>query len=196
MLSFFVHVKQISNPSLFLPLTGEKLAEEWHRNEVGLVAEVDCTSRNGKLLCEQLDIRSFPTLMYGDPGHLEEYNGGRKYEDLAEFAEENLVPLCSPTKLDLCDEDTRKQIEEYLAMSQEELSALVESEEKKLANAKKAYDEEINALQQKYEEAAKTRDEAYASVREGGMSLMKAVEKVLKLRPTPTKSIQASTDEL
>ena len=90
---------------------------------VGLVAEVDCTSsRNIQTkFCDIYGIESFPTIMYGDPNDLEEYNGGRSYEDLAAFAKDNLVPLCSPMNLDLCDEETRDQISKYLAMPQETL---------------------------------------------------------------------------
>lgn len=178
---------------LFLFL-GEKLANEWEGHEVGLIAEVDCTSRSGKILCERFDIRSFPTLMYGDPGNLEEYEGSRKYEDLVEFARQNLVPLCSPTNLDLCSEEARSQIERYLAMSKDELQALVEAEENKLVEAKKKYDQEIEALQLKYEEAAQERDEALAAIREGGLEWMKSVSKAMN--ENSQRLPEAKTDEL
>lgn len=133
--------------------------------------------------------------MYGDPQNLEEYNGGRKYEELSEFAKENLVPKCSYKNLDLCDEETRKLIDSYLTMSKEELAALVAAEEQKLTDAKKKYDEELEALQRKYEEAAKARDAAIAAVRDGTLGWMKAVTKA-RNRGEAKQAKSASTDEL
>jgi len=175
---------------------GEKLAEQWDGNDLGLVAEVDCTSGPGKLLCEEMDIRSFPTLMYGDPHALEEYNGGRSFEELSEFAKENLVPQCSYKNLDLCDKETRDLIEGYLTMSKTELEALVNAEEGKIAAAREKYDADLEALQAKYEEAAKERDEAIVAIRDGGIGLMKAV---IKARISGAKEAiveEKSNDEL
>lgn len=164
-------------------LTGKKLAEEWDSNEVGLVAAVDCTTGKGKMLCRQLHVQSFPTIMYGDPHRLKEYHGGRKYEELAEFAKQNLVPLCSPPHLDVCDEDTRKRLEEYLALPKEEIRAGLREAENAIRNAKEKYEEEMKALQQKYEEAARVRDETIASVRQNELGLLKAVENFRNKKP-------------
>jgi len=100
----------------------EKLAAEWAGNETGLVAEVDCTAEETKALCS--GVEGFPTLRYGDPGTLDDYSGGREYESLSAFAKENLKPTCGLSNLDLCDEETKKKIEEYQAMSGEELWTL------------------------------------------------------------------------
>lgn len=174
---------------------GEKLAEEWDGNEVGLVAEVDCSSKLGKIFCEYMDIKSFPTLMYGHPNSMEEYEGGRTYQELSEFAKENLVPQCTPTDLDRCDAVTRELIEQYLAKSKQELMAMVKVEEAKLKEAKEKYDAELDALQAKYEEAAKVRDEAIEAVRKGGIHLMKAVVKTKVTPPTITAK-KVTTEEL
>jgi len=78
----------------------EKLADDWAGHEVGLIAEVDCTT-DGKPLCDQNGVKGFPTLKYGDPSALEDYQGGRTFNDLAEFALANsarslkvLPPIC------------------------------------------------------------------------------------------------------
>ena len=98
----------------------EKLAEEWDGHAVGLVAEVDCTGE-GKPLCDANGVKGFPTLKYGDPSNLEDYQGGRSFKDLSKFATENLKPVCSPTNLDLCDDEKKKQIEEFMALPVSEL---------------------------------------------------------------------------
>lgn len=142
-----------------------------------MIAEVDCTAKTGKSLCEFFNVQSFPTLMYGDPNNLEEYDGGRAFEILSEFAKENLVPICSVRNLDLCNDEEKAEIERYLAMTPEDLGDLMAAEEQNLKIAKETYNEEVAALQVQFEEAAQRRDAAIAAAREGGIMLMQAVQK-------------------
>merc|ERR1712032_1512985 len=100
----------------------EKLSEEWEGNTVGLVAEVDCTAE-GKELCETNSVKGFPTLKWGDPSAL---------EDFQKFATENLKPICSPSNLDLCDGEKKATIEKYMAMDTEELEKTIAAEEAKI----------------------------------------------------------------
>ena len=84
-----------------------------------LIADVDCTTE-GKSLCEKHEVRGYPSIKYGEPGDLKDYNGGRTYADLKKFAEENLGPTCGPGEnLELCDAGTKKKIEGYVDMSLE-----------------------------------------------------------------------------
>jgi len=85
-----------------------------------LIADVDCTTE-GQSLCEKTGVQGYPTIKYGDPGDLKDYEGGRSYEDLEKFAEENLGPTCGPANLDLCDAKKKKKVEEYMAMSLDKL---------------------------------------------------------------------------
>jgi len=124
----------------------EKLAEEWEGNAVGLVAEVDCTA-DGKPLCDANGVRGFPTLKYGDPTSLDDYQGGRSFDALSAFAKENLKPVCSPSNLDICDDDKKKQIEELMAKSDEELASAIAAEEKKLEDAEEEFKQEVEKLQ-------------------------------------------------
>lgn len=169
-------------------LTGEKLAKDWEGDKVGLVGEVDCTSELGKPTCELLEIQGFPTLMYGDPANMEEYEGGRSYADLSVFAKENLVPVCSTKNIDLCDDEMKKKVTEYEHLSLDELESLINVEEEKLDAAREAYEQELKRLQELYDKAALAKLEAFASVRHGGMPLMKAVHKA--------KRTTLSADEL
>lgn len=93
---------------------------------------MDCTTE-GKELCETHGVRGFPTIKYGDPTALEDYAGGRSYEELKQFADENLGPSCGPTNLDLCSDDVRAKIEKYLKMSSGRLEAKIRNLEKVLA---------------------------------------------------------------
>ena len=51
------------------------------------IPDVDCTAE-GEQLCKEFGIQGYPTLKWGDPSDLQDYNGGRSYEDLKQFADE------------------------------------------------------------------------------------------------------------
>merc|ERR1711862_288448 len=153
----------------------EKLAVEWAGNEIGLVAEVDCTAE-GKPLCDQNGVKGFPTIKYGDPNALEDYSGGRTFNDFSTFAKENLKPICSPAKLDLRDDEKKATIEKFMAMSSDELDALVTAEEKKIADAESLFETEVSKLQKKYESLMAEKDATQAEVTSSGLGLMKSVK--------------------
>merc|ERR1712127_865027 len=82
-----------------------------------LVADSDCTAE-GKSLCEKHSIGGYPTIKWGDPSDMQDYQGGRSYDDLKKFAEENLGPSCGPgDNIELCDAETKAKINKYVAMS-------------------------------------------------------------------------------
>jgi len=153
----------------------EKLSDDWASSEVGLIAEVDCTT-DGKPLCDQNGVKGFPTLKYGDPMALEDYSGGRSLKDLADFAKENLKPVCSPAKLDLCDADKKEQIEKFMALPADELNGLIDVEEKKIADAEENFNDEVQKLQTKYQDLMAEKDAAAAAVKSSGLGLMKSVK--------------------
>jgi len=91
--------------------------DDFKDSPTALVGDVDCTAE-GKDLCSQHDVRGYPSIKYGDVGDLKDYNGGRSYEDLKKFAEENLGPTCGPGEnLELCDAETKPKMEAYGKMS-------------------------------------------------------------------------------
>ena len=57
-----------------------------------LVADVDCTA-DGKSLCETVGVRGYPSIKWGDPSDLQDYQGGRDFDALKNFADENLKPI-------------------------------------------------------------------------------------------------------
>jgi hypothetical protein len=153
----------------------EKLSEEWDANEIGLIADVDCTAE-GKPLCDANGVKGFPSLKWGDPTALEDYQGGRTYTDLAKFAADNLKPVCSPTKIDLCDDEKKKQIEEYMAMSTEDLDAKITEFEGKLEEAEETFKEAVSQLQATYQKLQEDKDEKLAAVKDSGLGLLKSVK--------------------
>merc|ERR1712156_791249 len=114
----------------------DKLIEDFKDSPSSLVADVDCTTE-GKDLCEKHQVRGYPSIKYGDPNDLQDYNGGRSYEDLKKFADENLGPTCGPGEnIDLCDAATRKKVESYTSMSIDKLEA-------KILKAQKIYEQDL-----------------------------------------------------
>merc|ERR1711896_98028 len=113
---------------------GDKLVKKYEGHASALVADVDCTAE-GKQLCEEHGVQGFPTIKWGDPSALEDYDGGRDFKELQSFAEENLKPLCSPANIDLCDADKKKQIEDLMALGADALDAKIEEKEKEQKDA-------------------------------------------------------------
>merc|ERR1719432_328803 len=106
----------------------DKLMKKYAGHASALVADVDCTA-DGKPLCEEHGVQGFPTIKWGDPSALEDYEGGRDFEELQTFAKENLKPVCSPSNIDLCDADKKEQIQKYQNMDAAALAAAIEKAE-------------------------------------------------------------------
>merc|ERR550514_1280156 len=102
----------------------DKLMGEFKDSKTALVADVDCTA-SGKPLCNANGVQGFPTIKWGDPSALEDYSGGRTFDDLKKFADENLKPMCSPAYLELCSEDKKTEIATLQALPAAELSAKI-----------------------------------------------------------------------
>jgi len=152
----------------------EQLADEWADKPNVLVAEVDCTTE-GKPLCDSNGVRGFPTLKYGDPSSLEDYQGGRDYDALNVFAKENLKPMCSPSNLDLCDDAKKAEIRKLQELSTDSLAAKISEEEKKLEQAEEHFKAEVQKLQDTYQKLMEDKDKKIADVKAAGLSLMKSV---------------------
>merc|ERR1719326_1222037 len=99
---------------------------EFSSNPNVLIADVDCTE-GGKDLCEKHGVQGFPTIKYGDPDDMKDYQGGRSYDDLKAFAGENLGPQCGPGEnYNLCSDKVKAKIDTYSKMSVDELQAKID----------------------------------------------------------------------
>jgi hypothetical protein len=154
----------------------EKLHDEF-ADTYALVADVDCTA-DGKPLCDDNDVKSFPTLMYGDPkGTLEKYEGGREYDDLKAHAQTLAEkPTCGPANLDVCDDDTKAAIRKIAAIPLSQL----ETEVGDLSGKKEAADAEfeklVTDLEDQFRKEYRARDEVVESYANSkGLKIMKAV---------------------
>mmetsp|Transcript_18267 Transcript_18267/g.52129 ORF Transcript_18267/g.52129 Transcript_18267/m.52129 type:complete len:170 (+) Transcript_18267:620-1129(+) len=153
----------------------DKLTEDFAGSSTQLIADVDCTAE-GKPLCEANGVRGYPTIKWGDPSALEDYQGGRSYDDLKKFADENLKPMCSPSNIDLCDDDKKAEIQKFQAMSAADLDAAIAEKEAEMENAETTFKAEVQKLQETYQKLMADKEAAIAAVKESGLGLMKAVK--------------------
>eukprot|EP00579_Thalassiosira_antarctica_P004470 CAMPEP_0201883642 /NCGR_PEP_ID=MMETSP0902-20130614/16154_1 /ASSEMBLY_ACC=CAM_ASM_000551 /TAXON_ID=420261 /ORGANISM="Thalassiosira antarctica, Strain CCMP982" /LENGTH=218 /DNA_ID=CAMNT_0048412487 /DNA_START=50 /DNA_END=706 /DNA_ORIENTATION=+ len=152
----------------------DTLMDEFSSSSTQLVADVDCTTE-GKPLCDENGVKGFPTLKWGDPSDLQDYQGGRSYDELKTFAQENLKPLCSVKNIDLCDGEKKTQIEKYLAMATADLETAVAAEEKKIADAEESFKTDVSKLQETYTKLSEDKEKIVAEVQASGLGLMKSV---------------------
>lgn len=150
-----------------------------------LVAEVDCTdvAGGGKALCNRFNIESFPTLKYGDPTDLEDYNGKRSFEEIFAFTRDHLVPmLCSPTTLQFCPDDAAKvTMNKYTTMATDELESSILAAEKNLKAAGREFKSNVNRLTNEYKDTEETKRTAIKRIISGGdLDLMRQTIVMLK----------------
>ena len=153
----------------------DKLMDAFADSKTALVGDVDCTA-DGKPLCDANGVRGYPTIKYGDPSALEDYKGGRSFDDLKKFADENLKPMCSPSNIDLCDDEKKAEIEKFMGMSDADLEAAIAEKEKLLEDAEETFKTAVQGLQDQYQKLMTTKDETIENVKNSGLGMMKAVK--------------------
>mmetsp|Transcript_12831 Transcript_12831/g.25996 ORF Transcript_12831/g.25996 Transcript_12831/m.25996 type:complete len:168 (-) Transcript_12831:585-1088(-) len=156
----------------------DKLMAEHKDSSTLLVADVDCTA-GGKAKCDEVGVRGYPTIKYGDPDDLQDYKGGRSLADLQKFAQ-GLGPQCSPANLDLCDDAKKQQIEEYTKLSQAERDALIQEKEASLEKLEADFKSFVEGLNKQYQAESEKKDKAVEAAKTSGLGLLKSVSSHLK----------------
>jgi hypothetical protein len=165
--------------------------EEYEGHKSILIGDVDCTA-DGKSVCDSVGVSGYPTIKHGDPTALEDYQGGRDLDALKKFASE-LKPLCSPTNMDLCDDESKAKLEALLALSVEDLTAQIEEGDAKVQAAESHFETELEKLQATYQDLMKTRDDTIAEVKASGLGQLKSVKAFKLAAPA---AADAAHDEL
>eukprot|EP00586_Coscinodiscus_wailesii_P002006 CAMPEP_0172481294 /NCGR_PEP_ID=MMETSP1066-20121228/7045_1 /TAXON_ID=671091 /ORGANISM="Coscinodiscus wailesii, Strain CCMP2513" /LENGTH=217 /DNA_ID=CAMNT_0013243433 /DNA_START=68 /DNA_END=721 /DNA_ORIENTATION=- len=150
-----------------------KLMEEFSGSATHLVAKVDCTAA-GKSLCDENGVKGYPALKYGDPSDLQDYQGERDLDSLKKFVKENLKPMCSPSNIDLCDDDKKAKIEVFLSMPFDELNGTIADKEKKIKDAKETFESERQKLQHAYHKLMTDKEDVIQKAKASGLGLMKS----------------------
>merc|ERR1712100_178995 len=122
--------------------------DEFKDSTTSLVADVDCTTE-GKPLCEKHGVQGYPTIKYGDPSDLKDYNGWRDFAALKKFADENLGPTCGPAHIYLCDDESKKEIAKYQEMDIAELDKQIGGNDAKLKKIADEAEKKVKGYQSK-----------------------------------------------
>ena len=153
----------------------DKLMAEFKDSKEVLIGDADCTA-GGKALCEEVGVQGYPTIKFGDPSALEDYQGGRDFDSLKKHAETKLTPSCSPSNLHLCDDAKNAEIENLQKMSASDLDAEISTKEKEITSAESNFKSEVEKLQAAYKKLQEDKEEAIKKVKDSGLALMKAVK--------------------
>jgi len=157
----------------------DKLMDAFADSNTAGIFDVDCTAE-GKPLCDANGVKGYPSIKWGDPSNLEDYQGARSYDALHKFATENLKPMCSPNNIDLCDDIKKAEIEKFSSMGVEELDKLISDKEKEQEDAEKNFKDEVGKLQAAYQKLSEDKDAKLEEIKKSGLGLMKAVKSSTK----------------
>jgi hypothetical protein len=157
----------------------DKLVDAFTHSKTALIADVDCTAE-GKSLCEENGVRGYPSIKYGDPSALEDYQGGRDYESLKTFADENLKPMCFPTNINLCGNERKAEIKKFQDMADDDLKKIIKEKEMVIADAEKTFKEEVQKLQDEHSKLSSEKVAKLEEIKKSGLGLMKAVQEFKK----------------
>jgi hypothetical protein len=129
----------------------DQLAANYESSDKVIVADVDCTAK-GEPLCSRFGVEGFPTIKYFNPPDEdgEDYEGGRDFDALAEFAA-TLGPGCSSSTPDNCSEQQLAEMKEVTEMPEAQRAAELEELQTKLKEMETAHEKLLESLQAQYE---------------------------------------------
>jgi len=151
----------------------DKLSAEYADSKTVVIADVDCTA-GGKAKCEEVGIRGYPSIKYGDPDDLTDYKGGRTLADLQKFAE-GLGPACGPANIELCDGDKKTMIQQFTKFSETLREKMIKEKEAEMEGAEKDFKAYVDGLQKEYQDASDNKDKAVEAIKSGGLGLLNSV---------------------
>lgn len=97
----------------------DKLAEESDKSV--FIADVNCSDEEE--LCKENDVQGYPTIKVYKDGKVDAYNGGRSFEELFAYVDENLAEKCQvldeAKRKETCDEKTQKYYDKMVAKGAE-----------------------------------------------------------------------------
>lgn len=91
----------------------DTLMQEHEGSESALIADVDCTAA-GTPLCQQYGVNGYPTLKWGDPDMLQEYQGSRDLEALQAFARNHLTARPKKSDWEKATSKMARSLDRYL----------------------------------------------------------------------------------
>mmetsp|Transcript_21079 Transcript_21079/g.60432 ORF Transcript_21079/g.60432 Transcript_21079/m.60432 type:complete len:145 (+) Transcript_21079:207-641(+) len=98
----------------------DRLGSEYADSSV-LIADVDCTA-DGDALCQEYEVQGYPTIKYFKDGDAkgEDYQGGRDFDSLKKFVEDELEVKCSVKDPSECSDKEKGYIQKMKGKTAEE----------------------------------------------------------------------------
>jgi len=105
----------------------EQLGDEFQGSSSVLIGDADCTVESA--LCQKHGVKGYPTIKYytsetGKEGA--SYSGGREYDGLKKFADEELSVKCDINDTVGCTDKEKKYITKFSSKSAEDVKAQIE----------------------------------------------------------------------
>mmetsp|Transcript_17151 Transcript_17151/g.16594 ORF Transcript_17151/g.16594 Transcript_17151/m.16594 type:complete len:291 (-) Transcript_17151:177-1049(-) len=160
------------------------IGEEFGGEDMDVViGDVDCTDADvgNEEFCNQNGVQGFPSLKYGNPFDLQEYEGERDYESLKAFALEYLGPQCGPDEIELCTDEQKILIVTYMNLPDEELQALIDANTESINDAQLIFQAGVEVLEEEYNMAQGGLPGDESSVIRAIIDDREAVESYLKM---------------
>lgn len=116
----------------------DKLAVEFQDHPLVTIADVDCTTDEGKSVCSEQGVSGYPTIKFWTPEEpaAQSYNGGRTYDALKQFADETFKEPCNLETQENCSDDQKEVLDSLKGKKNEEIQEAmdkVQEEAEKLA---------------------------------------------------------------
>jgi thiol-disulfide isomerase/thioredoxin len=124
----------------------DQLQREYADHDSIIVAEFDCTTDSGKSFCKNLDVKGFPTFMYGYPTALQIYRGKRDYGSLKAHIQLELDFPCRPDCFDRCTAKQKMLLDKYMKMDDDELEDKIDEAYGALFDAEEEFEIDIQEL--------------------------------------------------
>eukprot|EP00927_Polykrikos_kofoidii_P003156 TRINITY_DN1124_c0_g1_i10.p1 TRINITY_DN1124_c0_g1~~TRINITY_DN1124_c0_g1_i10.p1 ORF type:complete len:150 (+),score=51.36 TRINITY_DN1124_c0_g1_i10:216-665(+) len=104
----------------------DKLGDAYAGSSSVVIGDVDCTSDEGKSVCNEKGVSGYPTIKYytdetGKDG--EDYSGGRDFDALDKFVKEKLAKKCDVKTHEDCDEQEKAYIAKMVAKGADAVKA-------------------------------------------------------------------------
>merc|ERR1712032_617999 len=92
------------------------------------------------------EVEKYPTLKWGHPEYLEDYQGQLDFDSLDKFSQDNLKPLCSMAAPEHCDSEQQGLVAEFKNLTAREVKAKIKVEEKAFAELQKWHSKQRRVL--------------------------------------------------
>lgn len=161
------------------------LAEEIHgsNNNTILIGKIDCTKRINRPICDHYEVKSFPTLLYGNVIDLNVYHGLRTVDDWKhQVIDEHLrKPVCGVKTPDICSPRTQAEISKWWNQGLEGLDQELQNKKAQIRKLEDDFDLKVDELNEQME-AVETKHKTAQKDKRTISSKVKLLKSILALK--------------